>query len=206
MPHPLVFLKVSAMPMRAVSNVSKLMCITLISTVLSLISIQSTSAVIVNDNSSSCPIDVIEGTSDSVTVTLSGIYCVVQFKKVDTYTVTVPTGIAFVDYLVVGGGGGGASGGGGAGGVLQGNNYSVTSGETLTIVVGAGGAGGTGGAGFVGTLGVSGSSSKFGTITALGGGGGGTGGQIARSGASGGGSRYNCTRWWWRWYWWTNST
>jgi uncharacterized repeat protein (TIGR02543 family) len=152
-------------------------------------------AVVVNDVSSVCPIEIVPGTANSVLVTTSGIYCVVQFRTVDTYTVSIPAGVSAVDYLVVGGGGGGASGGGGGGGVLTGNNYSVSPNETITVIVGAGGAGGTGGSGFAGTPGVNGRSSSFASITALGGGGGDTGGDGANagSGSSGGGARYDCT-------------
>jgi len=152
-------------------------------------------AVVVNDLSSACPIEITPGTANSVSITTSGIYCVVQFKTVGTHTVSIPAGVNVVDYLVVGGGGGGASGGGGGGGVLAGSNYSVTPNETITVIVGAGGAGGTGGSGFTGTPGVNGGSSSFASITALGGGGGDTGGDSANagSGSSGGGARYDCT-------------
>ena len=58
-----------------------------------------------------------------------------------------PTGVASVDYFMVGGGGGGGSqpgsinaGGGGGGGVLTGSSLSVTPGTTYTIQVGSGGA------------------------------------------------------------------
>ena len=128
--------------------------------------ISQSSAVVVNDATSACPIDIVTGTSASVTVTVSGIYCVVEFKQSGSYTFSVPVGVQSVDYLVVGGGGGGASGGGGGGGVLSGSNYSVTPSETITVVVGAGGAGGTGGSGFTGTPGGNGGSSSFASITA----------------------------------------
>ena len=157
--------------------------------------ISQSGAVVVNDATSACPIDIVTGTSASVTVTVSGIYCVVEFKQSGSYTFSVPAGVQSVDYLVVGGGGGGASGGGGGGGVLSGSNYAVTPSETITVVVGAGGAGGNGGSGFTGTPGGNGGSSSFASITALGGGGGDTGGDAlnAGNGASGGGARYDCT-------------
>lgn len=134
-----------------------------------------------------------------VPVTVSGIYCVAQFKTVaNDYSFTVPSGINNIDYLVVGGGGGGASGGGGAGGVLQATGYSVTPGAAIVIEVGAGGAGGNGGGAPGGKIhGTKGSNSKFGSITALGGGGGSSlqaGSPYTNAdGGSGGGSSYDCT-------------
>lgn len=68
---------------------------------------------------------------------------------------TVPAGVSVIrvlDCIGGGGGGGGASGfnaagsAGGGGGNAKDGVYSVTPGEVLTIVVGAGGAGGSGGA------------------------------------------------------------
>ena len=93
-----------------------------------------------------------------------------------TFTFVVPSGVTSVSAVVVGGGGGGAnqsSGNpclpfygppkryGGAGGSLRWqNNISVTPGESLTVVVGAGGNGGFGSGGsaggqsyFIGTCG-----------------------------------------------------
>ena len=177
-------------------NLARLIVASLLLTIIqSNVFISQSSAVVVNDATSSCPIDIVTGASASVTVTVSGIYCVVEFKQAGSYTFSVPAGVQSVDYLVVGGGGGGASGGGGGGGVLPGSNYSVTPNETITVVVGAGGAGGTGGSGFVGTPGGNGGSSSFASITALGGGGGDTGGDGANAGngSSGGGARYDCT-------------
>ena len=121
------------------------------------------------------------------------IYCVAKFKTVaNNYSFTVPAGITKLDYLVVGGGGGGASGGGGAGGVLMANDYAVTPGAAITIAVGAGG---VGGAGNSSPPAGKGSNSSFGSIIALGGGRGGAGGASGTevNGASGGGSRYDCT-------------
>jgi hypothetical protein len=59
------------------------------------------------------------------------------------YTLTVGTGGAVCDILIVGGGGGGGNygGGGGGGDVIQVSNYLLNSG-TYTLYVGAGGAGG----------------------------------------------------------------
>ncbi len=137
-------------------------------------------------------------TNSDVTITppvSPNVYCVAQFKAVDSYSFTVPAGITKVDYLVVGAGGGGASGGGGGGGVLQGTDYSVTPGASIAISVGAGGAGGNGGSAQSGVHGGKGGSSTFAAITALGGGGGSsnaTNSAAIQNGASGGGSRYDC--------------
>jgi hypothetical protein len=64
-------------------------------------------------------------------------------------TLTIPTGVTSVDYLVVAGGGagGGASndsgeGGGGAGGFLTASGVSVNQGTAYTVTVGGGGPGG----------------------------------------------------------------
>lgn len=74
------------------------------------------------------------------------------FTTPGTTSFTVPAGVNGVSAVVVGGGGGGSastvssngiSGGGGGGGGLAYGTFSVTPGETLTIVVGAGGTGGT---------------------------------------------------------------
>lgn len=75
------------------------------------------------------------------------------FTTPGTTTFTVPAGVTTVSAVVVGGGGGGSastlasngiSGGGGGGGGLSYGTFSVTAGETLTVIVGAGGTGGTG--------------------------------------------------------------
>jgi hypothetical protein len=69
-----------------------------------------------------------------------------------TYTFIVPPGVVSISALVIGGGGSGASAGrgrggqgGGGAGLTYGNNISVTPGESLTVVVGAGGAAVSGG-------------------------------------------------------------
>ena len=69
-----------------------------------------------------------------------------EYISSGTYTFTVPAGVTSVCMLCIGGGGqGGRSGsntgarGGGGGGLLWRNNVSVTPGESLTVVVGAGG-------------------------------------------------------------------
>jgi len=101
-----------------------------------------------------------------------------------------------IDYLIVGGGGGGGSssssngggGGGGAGGFSTFTGYSVPSGTTIIITVGAGGPAGATGSAAAGT---NGSNSTFAAITAIGGGGGGNGagsgaGLVGGSGGGGG--------------------
>lgn len=112
-------------------------------------------------------------------------------------SITIPSGVTSVRYLVVGGGGGGggntggwASSGGGAGGVLNGTGFAVTAG-TYAVTVGAGGAGGTGGV----SVGANGSNSTFSTLTAIGGGGGASQGvnNNGSAGGSGGGGRGNGT-------------
>ena len=108
---------------------------------------------------------------------------------------TCPSGVTSIEVLVVAGGGGGgisypgntysSSGGGGAGGVLYSSNYSVTSGTSYTVTVGAGGA-----AAFSQPSGGGiGSNSVFATLTAIGGGGGGgAGSNAANTNGGGGGS------------------
>ncbi|WP_179988404.1 MULTISPECIES: glycine-rich domain-containing protein [unclassified Acinetobacter] len=97
---------------------------------------------------------------------------------------TVPAGVTDVDVLIVAGGGGGGSrqgGGGGGGGVIVLPNYSVTPGDSIPVVVGAGGAGGVNG-----DRGSNGQNSSFGSIVANGGGGG--GGRSSNNDGSAGGS------------------
>jgi uncharacterized repeat protein (TIGR02543 family) len=154
-------------------------------------------ATVVQDSSTACQVDITSSTgvtidSRSVPVALTGIYCVLTFKTVGTYAITVPNTANTVDYLVVGGGGGGGSGGGGAGGVKQGNNFAISSASPYSVVVGAGGNAGQGGNNG-GTNATNGGQSSFSTISVLGGGSGGQGNQVAADGASGGGARYDCT-------------
>ncbi|NLF97497.1 MAG: hypothetical protein GX569_12215 [Candidatus Riflebacteria bacterium] len=123
-----------------------------------------------------------------------------SFTTVGNQSFTVPPGVTSVEYLVVGGGGAGGGrggtnytygGGGGAGGVLTGT-MSVTSGQAISITVGAGGAAASNGTGG------DGGNSSFGAIIATGGGGGGRNGTSAgmpaangSDGASGGGGGSN---------------
>lgn len=91
-----------------------------------------------------------------------------------------------IETLVVAGGagGGGWGGGGGAGGLIYDASYTVASGSSYTVTVGAGGIAGTG----VYTAGGDGNYSRLGTMTAVGGGGGGYyNGFPGRFGGSGGG-------------------
>ena len=158
-------------------------------------------AAVLSDAGSNCSLTVTSAgvivNETSVAITVSGSNCVVQFKTIGTYTVTIPNDVSAVNYLVVGGGGGGASGGGGGGGVLQATNFSVTPSSNYTVIVGDGGIAGSGGSALQGgdPRSANGGNSTFATITALGGGSGGQGGvgYEARSGGSGGGSRYDCT-------------
>ncbi len=151
----------------------------------------------ISDVTNNCQVPVTSSTvtidSTSTSIQLVGSRCIVQFLAVGSYTITMPGGVASLDYLVVGGGGGGGSGGGGGGGVLQGSNYSVTASNNYTVTVGAGGQGGSGGAGSKPVNSTAGGQSVFASVTALGGGSGGQGNQHAGTGASGGGSQYDCT-------------
>ena len=100
-----------------------------------------------------------------------------------------------VSYLVVAGGAGGGStanrdrsgGGGGAGGMRTGSDTTLTTGELITVTVGAGGTGGTPGS----VNGAAGASSIFKSITSTGGGfgAGESGSPTGGSGGSGGGGR-----------------
>jgi hypothetical protein len=119
---------------------------------------------------------------------------VVAYTEPGSHTWTVPNGVSSVDVLVVaggaGGGGGdpsdGSGGGGGAGGLIFEENIQVTSGNSISIMVGAGGAGKRGD-------GENGEDSVAFGLTALGGGGGGDGDATHNglSGGSGGGGGGN---------------
>ena len=89
-------------------------------------------------------------------------------------------GLSTVEVLVVGGGGAAGSdvaGGGGGGAVVYNSSFSVTSGVSYSVTVGAGGT----------TSGAAGSSSAFSTITAAGGAGG-ANWTVSSGGASGNGN------------------
>lgn len=130
------------------------------------------------------------------TVTVDGLtYAVHRFTIVGTHTFGVsyaPPG-ATVNLIVVGGGGGGGydgGGGGGGGQVRTSASYAVSSGDTISVTVGAGGAGLALSGAVTGTAanGMDGSPTSFGTFTAAGGGGGGGKFSNGLPGASGGGA------------------
>jgi len=133
------------------------------------------------------------GTSAIVTTDKYDYYTIQSFTAVGTTTWTVPAGVTKVDYLVISGGGGGGDygGGGGAGGFLNSIGYSVTSGNGLTVTVGAGGNGAT----TITAHGANGGNSVFAAFIATGGGGGGTSNTTtsvstgANGGSGGGGVR-----------------
>jgi len=114
------------------------------------------------------------------TATVSGGYRVYQFNT-SGYIGWNPTGLTYVDFIVVAGGGGGGygtvagginafGGGGGAGGVTTGT-LEMIAGSTATVTVGGGGAGGIAASSTNAVVGTN-SSIVYGarTITALGGG------------------------------------
>jgi hypothetical protein len=124
------------------------------------------------------------------TIMTDGTYWYHTFISSGTFT---PQKAISCDYLVVAGGGSGGSsnaGGGGAGGYLTSTGYSVSSGTSYTVTVGAGAAAAT----YPGNKGTNGNNSVFATITATGGGGGGSyAGSInvivnGNDGGSGGGA------------------
>jgi hypothetical protein len=73
-------------------------------------------------------------------------YIINTYTTIGTTTWTAPQGVSSIDYTIVGGGGGGGGAhdtggaGGGGGGMILTGTYSVTPGQTYTIVVGDGGA------------------------------------------------------------------
>ena len=115
--------------------------------------------------------------------TVVGTDTVVTFSSVGSRSWTVPANVSSLQYLIVGGGGGGSGGGGGAGGVLYNPSYSVTPGNSYTVVVGDGGSGSA-----ASVSGGDGSNSSFHSIVANGGGGGGAQQAGGRAGASSGGA------------------
>jgi hypothetical protein len=112
--------------------------------------------------------------------TVGTVYTVAQFSTAITCSWTIPAGVTSVAALAVGGGGGGAgasgshlaspkvansgaAGAGGGGAEVSTASGSVTPGQSLTIVVGAGGARGDGGggAGIAGSCGATGGTSSI---------------------------------------------
>ena len=122
------------------------------------------------------------------------------FTTTGTSSWSVPSGVTQVSAVVVGGGGGGAGagggsgggtddgGGGGAGGGLAYGTFTVTPGESLTIIVGAGGNGGTGGSSSPTNGSVGGPSRIQRSLTTLLQGGGGSGGTYDMSAQNSGGT------------------
>jgi len=92
------------------------------------------------------------GITSSKTFTLSVIVASGEqrYTSAGTFTFTVPTGVTSVSVVALGGGASGGVtgsgtgptyyGGGGGGGLAYRNNVSVTPGQTISVVVGAGGA------------------------------------------------------------------
>jgi hypothetical protein len=118
-------------------------------------------------------------------------YIINTYTTVGTTTWTAPEGVTSIDYTIIGGGGGGGGaydtggGGGGGGGMVLTGTYSVTPGQTYTIVVGDGGARSTNSYPTINeTDGGSGGDSSFDTIIALGG----EGGKRSRFQAGGSGA------------------
>jgi hypothetical protein len=123
-------------------------------------------------------------------ISSDGLYTILTITNTAGTTINF-TGIDTIDLLCVGGGGGGGfpafgsggGGGGGGGGVVYITNYSIRSGQNITIQVGAGGTpGGTP------SHGGRGANTIFGSVVALGGGGGGGGGIAYNSTINDGGS------------------
>lgn len=123
------------------------------------------------------------------------------FFKVDVFTssgtFTAPADVTAVEVVAVGGGGAGGNarniadiggGGGGGGGALITRTVAVTSGETFTIIIGAGGTVGTG----LLEAGTQGGTTSFGSLVEAIGGGGGNNGA---GGASGGGASTTAVNW-----------
>jgi len=150
--------------------------------------------------SSTCIADVQNASTASMTS--SGGFCYLVFKSGNN-SWTVPGGVTSSSILLIAGGGAGGSGawggGGGAGGVVYDASYTLTSGNTYSLSVGAGGTAGAGTLSITTNTSSSGSDSWFfsnSTLVAKGGGAGASyaWGQSAgalcsgRNGGSGGGS------------------
>ena len=104
-----------------------------------------------------------------------------QYTTAGTHSFVVPVGVTSISAVAVGGGGGGAGamfdqgpGAGGGGGGLAYGTFTVTPGETLTIIVGNYGAGGTFGSSYNGSAGGNSQVKRGSTVLLQGGGGGGT--------------------------------
>jgi hypothetical protein len=122
------------------------------------------------------------GSSTGVSVAVVNGKCVVTFATAGTTTWTVPTGVGSVRTLVVGAGGGNGGGGcnwmysrgGGGGAVVDTAATTVTAGDSVNIIVGAGGvegvSNGCNGPASLLSAGTQGGSSQFGTNSAVSGG------------------------------------
>lgn len=122
-------------------------------------------------------------------VVTSGDYKIHTFNSSSNFTISSLSSSVTIEYLIVAGGGaGGVMGGGGAGGFRTESAYSLTSNQTLPVVVGLGGL-----AGLTNGVGNSGQNSSFAGIVSAGGGGGGASYYNAsqlnspKNGGSGGG-------------------
>lgn len=132
----------------------------------------------------------VKGSGDSYVILNSGKppYNKVEYRTPGTYTITFPPGITTARITSAGAGGGGGAGtvesgdntdykftggNGGRGGLVT-KTVSVTEGQTVSVIVGAGGAGGIKGTGTygVGTSGTAGGTSSISGVSAVGGGGG----------------------------------
>lgn len=127
----------------------------------------------------------------SVTVTRSGVECIIKFAPTTTttYVWTRPTSVTSFRVLVVAGGGGGGANygaGGGAGGFIDQTTTASTA--TISITVGQGGSGGQSDGTTTSAAATNGTDSSFAgssTLTAIGGG---YGGSSDKSGSGNGGS------------------
>ena len=150
-------------------------------------------------------VDVASNTSSrAFSITINRVFSFQTFTSSGTFS--VPSGVTFINEVLVvaGGGGSGANhaGGGGAGGLVFMPDYPVTAGGTIAVTVGCGGAGGSASDDL--DSGDNGQDSVFGAspspglhpsssvLTAKGGGGGGTGqsgnATVGLAGGSGGGA------------------
>jgi len=163
-------------------------------------SISVTSSTILYNNSSTST------TASNLSTPLSSGYGSQTYANPGTYSWVAPSGVTSVSVVAIGGGGGGCGGygGGGGGGLGYYNNYSVTPGNSYTVVVGTKGAGqcNTNRAGgqsyFVSTgvvYGNGGTSTTVSTNAGYGGTGGGLGGSGGRCsvGSGGGAGGYSGT-------------
>ena len=118
---------------------------------------------------------------DDVTYNGTAVNAQTAYTTAGTNSFVVPVGVTSISAVAVGGGGGGAGamfdigpGAGGGGGGLSYGTFTVTPGETITIIVGDGGSGGTFGSGYNGSAGGNSQVKRGSTVLLQGGGGGGT--------------------------------